>query len=78
MFVLFKLRILRHLIMLYFYETFSYGVAVHESEFGLGVGPTFLMNMWCRGNETDLLNCKFAKADDCKPENTAGVICGEY
>uniref|UniRef100_A0A8W8NNA6 SRCR domain-containing protein n=3 Tax=Magallana gigas TaxID=29159 RepID=A0A8W8NNA6_MAGGI len=53
----------------------SYGVAVHESEFGLGVGPTFLMNMWCRGNETDLLNCKFAKADDCKPENTAGVIC---
>lgn len=60
------------------FENFSYGIAVHESEFGLGVGPTFLMNMWCRGNETDLLNCKFAKADDCKPENTAGVICGEY
>lgn len=51
---------------------------MHDSEFGQGVGPTFLMNMWCIGNETDLLNCKFAKADDCKPENTAGVICGEY
>lgn len=52
-----------------------YGVAVHNSEFGQGIGPTFLMNMWCIGNETDLLNCQFAKADDCKPESTAGVVC---
>lgn len=62
----------------YFLNSFQrYGIAVSDAEFGRGVGPNYINEVNCLGDETDILACPFEKSS-CSHENDAGVICGRF
>ncbi|XP_078332359.1 uncharacterized protein LOC144625438 isoform X3 [Crassostrea virginica] len=51
-----------------------YGIPVMDAGFGKGVGPVYLSNVDCNGDEADLLNCTFTRAT-CNHDQDAGVKC---
>lgn len=46
-----------------------------DAGFGKGIGPVYLSNVDCNGDEADLLNCTFTRAT-CNHDQDAGVKCG--
>lgn len=49
--------------------------APRYSAFGPGVDPTLLYDLGCRGNEANLLECRYASFKDCTHHKHAGVVC---
>ena len=52
-------------------------IAVHYAGFGQGVGPIHLDNVYCRGDELQLLSCPHNGVGnhDCRHYEDAGVNC---
>ena len=53
-------------------------IAVYEAQFGVnGTSGTFLDEVQCRGDETNLIECQHGGfgTHNCFPSNAAGVIC---
>ena len=50
----------------------------NEGRFVRGVGPIFLDNVGCRGNEANLADCPHSGVSEhnCHHSEDAGVICG--
>lgn len=46
--------------------------------FGQGTGPIWMYNVWCRGYENSLLECRRAQfgIHNCYHSKDAGVVCG--
>ncbi|KAK6179250.1 hypothetical protein SNE40_011654 [Patella caerulea] len=56
---------------------YKYGTAKRYATFSVGVGPIYMDNVDCRGNETSLVNCPFRGwgNHDCQHYQDAGVEC---
>ena len=53
-------------------------VTVHyNSHFGEGKGPYHLTNVYCYGDEENLLSCSFSTNHNCERNEDAGVTCHE-
>ena len=54
---------------------------MHSARFGQGIGPIYLDNVFCMGNETTLTDCQHQgiASHNCLHYEDAGVVCsGEY
>ena len=51
--------------------------ALHEAQFGQGLGPIVLDNVHCRGSELNLAQCSYNQGWEinCEHSEDAGVIC---
>ena len=54
-------------------------INVDSKIFGAGIGPIFLDNVSCRGNETNLDDCPHNGVGEhnCRHREDAGVICSQ-
>ena len=64
-----------------FYSQFADAKAINVGSniFDRGVGPIFLDNVGCSGNETNLADCphRGVGVHDCHHSEDAGVICSQ-
>ena len=60
---------------LFFADAIALTRANSNGFFAPGVGPIFLKNLGCRGNETNLFGCIHSRVVFCSDREDAGVVC---